>query len=375
MAYTEKTHSGGHRDLRTRRSLLPLLFPLAIVQSACVGPVTPFGAIHSFLPSEKTKIEGEEASSQKVVQIRFLPRKQILHSKSDLIVEIHDKDTIPNLDHLKIFFNQIDVTDTFLTNVNVKNRIKEQILEVEFKDVRLKTLDENLIAVTYRKDDTYYYARFESPTCDIFETKSVQNIQGFNPPSEYIQWTTEIAKKYQINPNLLTGIVAQESGFNPNAVSWAKAIGLTQMTDIAQEQIHVSEKNWPQSREIASLSSLQLKQKISNGEINEKTEWRLQPKMSIQGGTEYLQYLHKYWSLDENQLWLKKLPGDPRIVLSQVIIASYNSGPSRVKNAIITDQENWIKKPEMKEAHKYLKKVFSYCFHFSERSVPDDGET
>jgi hypothetical protein len=302
-----------------------------------------------------------------------LPKRQILHSKSDLVVEIQDTQDIPSLANVRVYFNSFDVTSTFMANIEVKNRVKEKILEIEFKDVRLKLLDENNIRIGYAKNNSLYASQFQAPTCDFFETKPINNIQGFRPPSEYILWLTEIAKSKKFNPNLLTGIVAQESAFNPNAVSWAKAIGLTQITHLAQEQLHVDQKSWPQSREISSLSYMDLKQKISTGELNHQNEWRLDPKTSIQGGAEYIQYLYKYWSLEENQVWLKKLSGEPNVVLSQVILASYNSGPARVKNAIISENNEWLKKAELKEASKYIRKVFSYCYHFSERSVSDDG--
>lgn len=288
-------------------------------------------------------------------------------------MEIQDTQDIPSLANVRVYFNSFDVTSTFMSNIEVKNRVKEKILEIEFKNIRLKLLDENNIRIGYSKNNSLYASQFQAPTCDFFETKPINNIQGFRPPSEYILWLTEIAKTQKFNPNLLTGIVAQESGFNPNAVSWAKAIGLTQITHLAQEQLRVEEKSWPQSREISSLSYIDLKQKISTGELNHQNEWRLDPKTSLQGGAEYIKYLYKYWSLEENQVWLKKLSGEPNVVLSQVILASYNSGPSRVKNAIISDNNEWLKKSELKEASKYIQKVFSYCYHFSERSVSDDG--
>lgn len=351
--------------------ILSIIFPAALL--GCAGPTSPFGALNSLQTLTQISTEGQPTTSKTPVQIRFLPKRQVLHDKSDLVVEIHDKEAIPSLSNIKVFFNSLDVTDTFLSNIQVKNRIKEKILEVEFKNVRLKLLGDNQIKLGYQKNKTLYTAQFSAPTCDYFDTKPINNIQGFRPPNDYILWMTEISKKHKFNPNFLTGIVAQESGFNPNAISWAKAIGLTQMTQLAEEQIRVEDKQWPQTREISSLNYIQLKQKISEGEINRDNEWRLHPQMSLQGGAEYIRYIYDYWQLDENKLWLDKLPGDASTNLSQVILASYNSGPARVKNAIITDNHNWIKKAELKEAHKYINKVFSYCYHFSERSVSDDG--
>lgn len=358
----------------TRCSRSFLLLFAQLFATGCAGPTSPFGALHSLTLLSKTPTtNGKMTDQSSPIQIRFLPKRQILHSKSDLIVEISDAKNIPQLQNVKVFFNSVDVTSTFIENVEVKNRIKEKILEIEFKDLRLKLLDENNIKIGYTLGETTFLSQFQKPVCNFYDKKPINNIQGFRPPQEYIFWMNDIAKKQHLNPSLLTGIIAQESSFNPKAISWVKAIGLTQMTQLAEEQIRVHEKNWPQTRQISSLNYIQLKQKVSTGEINQDTEWRLDPQKSIVGGAEYVQYLHNYWQQTENQDLLSQIPGDRQIILSQAILASYNSGPARVKNAIREDAKNWLQLPDMKEAFKYVQKVFSYCYHFSERSVSDDG--
>ena len=91
----------------------------------------------------------------------------------------------------------------------------------------------------------------------------------------------------------------------------------------------------------------------------------MNPRYSLQGGATYISYLKRYWSLPNNEKIVRSLPGDYRRNLSEVILASYNSGAARVKAAIVTKSKDWKKHRKLKEANKYVKKVSSYCYHFS----------
>ena len=55
-----------------------------------------------------------------------------------------------------------------------------------------------------------------------------------------------------------------------------------------------------------------------------------------------------------------------------MILASYNSGSARVKNIIQEKGDEWLKDPALQEAFKYVNKVSSFCFHFSQGVNEDD---
>jgi soluble lytic murein transglycosylase-like protein len=56
-------------------------------------------------------------------------------------------------------------------------------------------------------------------------------------------------------------------------------------------------------------------------------------------------------------------------LLINLLLASYNSGPYRVKRALIRKGPTWLEAKELREAKKYVKKVKSYCYHFSKNNT------
>ena len=111
------------------------------------------------------------------------------------------------------------------------------------------------------------------------------------------------------------------------------------------------------------------------GEIHDGKEWRLDPEKSLLGGMTYVEYLQRYWALPNNQALLDGLDGDRDHNLTQLILASYNSGAARVKRAVKTMNNDWQKHQSLREAVKYLKRVSSYCFHYAKKEVNNDNET
>ena len=348
---------------------------------ACVGPTTPFGAIDPFAP-HNLEDERQLASlrqlasvqNSEMTEINFQPSRQVLHASSDLSIEIKDKHFIPYDYNINIYHNGLDVTQEFLTQSHVFRSRDGRQLIFTLKNFRLKTMDPNKIRVVFHKDkNTKVEAYYKPPFCSLFDKDKLASVHPFKPPKDFLSMIESVAKTANYNPSFLAGIVAQESGFNPKAVSWAKAIGLTQMTPLAEEEVIEDYKDWPRHPGINDLTYFTIKSKIYLGEIDDNSEWRLDPKKSLQGGLAYITYLYEYWS--SHKELIDTLPGDPKVNLSEVILASYNSGAARVKAALLQDKENWKKNSSLKEAIKYLKKVSSFCFHFSDKEIKDDRET
>ncbi|MBI4412583.1 MAG: lytic transglycosylase domain-containing protein [Deltaproteobacteria bacterium] len=125
--------------------------------------------------------------------------------------------------------------------------------------------------------------------------KTPRKLQTYSPMIE------KAAHKYNVDPNLVAGLIKQESGYNPNAVSKAGAMGLMQLMPGTARSMGVRDP--------------------MNAEQN------------IDGGTKYLRQM------------LDKFGGDVKLAL-----AAYNAGPGAV-------QKYGNKIPPYKETQHYVKAV------------------
>ncbi len=144
---------------------------------------------------------------------------------------------------------------------------------------------------------------------------SLQNegISAWADPSAFDQLIQEACKRYSVDPALVKGVIAAESGFNPMAESVAGAKGLMQLTD-------------------ATASSLGV-------------EDAFDPAQNIDAGVRFLRQL-----LDRFQ--------DEAMAL-----AAYNAGPGAV--------EQYGGLPPYHETQLYVPRVLSYRNEFS---VPETWE-
>ncbi len=134
---------------------------------------------------------------------------------------------------------------------------------------------------------------------------------GFNPPmaattsangseNQYDQYINDAAKKYGVDPNLIKGIIKQESAFNQNAVSHCGAQGLMQLMPGTAREVGVQDA--------------------------------FNPAQNIDGGTRYIRKMLDMFGGD-----LKKA------------VAAYNAGPGNV--------QKYGGIPPIEETQNYVVKV------------------
>ena len=253
---------------------------LAVVTVGCVGPTTPFGAIHSLQPEsaqpQRKTASLVEPKPKKQIQpvIQFFPKRQVLHDRTDFVVQVTDAESIPDDFELKVLHDGRDVTSAFLQNSKVSKADDQSTITYRVKDFRLRVDENNEIQFAYRKGkEKAHWVDYKPPSCSLFERKTIRHSLGFHQSKDYMSLIEEVSQASQYNPGFLAGIVAQESGFNPQAVSWAKAIGLTQITPLAEKELINRKKGesvWPRFPGINKMHYLQLKTKILRGEIEHK---------------------------------------------------------------------------------------------------------
>jgi soluble lytic murein transglycosylase-like protein len=130
--------------------------------------------------------------------------------------------------------------------------------------------------------------------------------------SAYAPLIEQAAARYGLDPAILSGLIQQESGFDPSARSSAGALGLTQLMPSTAASLGVAEP--------------------------------LNPAQSIEGGARYLsQLLHQFAGNTANAL------------------AAYNAGPGAVQ------QYGGV--PPYSETQQYVTKVLGYAAAYSQSGV------
>ncbi|MGI6707446.1 MAG: lytic transglycosylase domain-containing protein [Clostridia bacterium] len=112
-------------------------------------------------------------------------------------------------------------------------------------------------------------------------------------PSKYDQLIHQICQEYDMDPTLVKAVIKAESGYNPNAVSHAGAMGLMQLMPKTARSLGVNDP--------------------------------FDPEENIRGGVKYL------------KIQLDRFQGDIPLAL-----AAYNAGPGRIERLNVTD----LNKPE-----------------------------
>jgi hypothetical protein len=356
-------------NLRKYGSIWQLALP--IVFCNCAGPTTPMGAVWAVTPFQATSFKGSfgagtnNTHSAAAPKIFVTPTKQVLHGPSPLKIYIKDPTGDLTRYDFNVRYNGLDVSSSFARKARYTLDWNKRTLIVENPVLRLPATEDHLIEFFYKNSNGMIaYANYDAPICNAFRFQPVISTGNFSPPIELVSLISDVSRQKGINPGFMTGLVAQESGFNPKLVSWAKALGLTQITTVAEKEIIAQHPTWPRYRELENYSVSKVKLFIQKDKINRRNEWRLNPRLSVQGATDFIQAIAEKWSTKENKELIRILFDDPEIATNKLILASYHSGYNRVSAALYEHGKNWLKSPQLKEARKYVNKVFSYCHTF-----------
>ncbi|MEK6580615.1 MAG: transglycosylase SLT domain-containing protein [Bdellovibrionota bacterium] len=313
-------------------------------------------------------------------KIKLTPGKQVLHGPAPIKVMIEDANGGFSNYRFTVMYNGVDVTRSFTQYSKKSVNLFTKTLTIEYPRVRLKANQEHWIEFSYRNNlGGSARAHYEAPSCGAFKPTTVLSTGDFETPQYFMELVEDAATKHGLNPAFLAGLIAQESGFNPKQVSWAKAVGLTQVTSSAEKEIAAFYGDWPRYPGISHLNFMKLRLMIAAGRINSKNEWRLNPSSSIMGGAKFARDIADKWAdkwnSDKNLRTIASEVVDPESVYAQLILASYHSGYARVLNALGSYGQNWLKSPDLREARKYIRRVFSYCSYFTDKEIDHASAT
>lgn len=333
---------------------------------SCAGPYHPFGSRYSFSqlsqdlisPKSELKVNGAELDGD----ITFSPKYQVLHESRNFTIDIQ-RDIDPIDEKVYFFYNDKDITNQVESISKVK-KSKDRII-YKINSLTLPPIESHRFSVIYKGSPkaSPIGKVYPFPNCDITQTPTLSSAK-IRARRSVKSALKGIAKETHLNAALMAGLIEQESSFNPKAVSWAKAVGLTQITPLAEKQL-LESKEYTSYPRWGRLPASVLKDYIQTGKINKTNDWKLNPRDSIQGGIDYLDYISTYWKKPQNIEALPESLKENSEELTSVILASYNSGPSRVKRNLLNKGLHWLEAKELKEARKYVYKVKSYCRQYA----------
>ena len=335
------------------------VFLLSFLLMGCAGPTTPFGGLEFWSGDGQFFTASQDQVSENV---SLTPNRQVLHMTSPLKVEYTATDTSTKETKIYVTYNQKDVTQAFERYAQQENGSNQHVKYI-YPKLRLAPNRRHQIDIYVKsKEKILSHVSYLPPECSLGTPRSIASIDPFKPERNYLGTINYLARENQLNPAFLAGLIAQESGFDSEMVSRSKAVGLTQVTPVADEELKKLRPEWNRDARIESLRPHEVEDLIRHRKLSGQQDWRLDPVLAIEGGALYLNYLRDYWSSAENKLLLKS---QPKVRETEVILASYNSGASRVKNKIQKHGANWLDDEDLKEAFKYVSNVESYCYHFS----------
>ncbi len=295
----------------------------AVLLLGCAGPTTPFGALNIF-HSKSTASQLQETTGlvSSGPTIRFVPKHQVLHGPASFKVIIEDPNGVPDDSRISLFYNGFDVSDRFMSrSERTFLDLTGRRLQLSFKKLHLPPTRDNLIKVIYYRSPSArpIVAQYQPPTCPFFgKSRDLASIPEFDAPPDIVGLINLHASEKGVNPSYVAGLIAEESSFDPLAISWKKALGLTQVTSLGEAEILKSYPDWPRYPGLSEMPLAFVKLGIVSRKIHAGNEWRLDPSLSIEGGVRYLSYLSEYWSREEKRKQLDKALGDADQPMSEL---------------------------------------------------------
>lgn len=335
--------------------------------TSCAGPTTPFGG--DIFISQSFTIDKNQANyTSAKVQIGATPDRQYYNSPYDLKLSIFD----PKFDLTKfryeIIYNNKILNRWFKSEEIIFPKSKSDPVVIKFKNLSILPGNINKISFLYYPIGSPgpVIHKLKVPDCHHDNQKDSFKISRFDVKQELESNIKELATLYGYNSSMIAALIAQESSFNPSAISIAKALGLTQVTPMAHTEILKYRPHWKIYPRFNKLPFLNLKSKVITREINSTNDWRMDEKKSIEGGILYLNYLNQYWKTSEKIDILADV-FDLDIPKTDILLASYNSGAFRVKKSIMKNRKDWLFDESLYEARKYVMNIKSYCYSFHSR--------
>ena len=328
-----------------------------VVTTSCADPLNPFGNSIRDIGNANNIDSMKISPDSNDIEIQFTPKRQNLHNSHDLRILITSKSHRIEEENIRLAWNKKQVTSGIREYAQFK-KVRNGVL-LTIPSLKLSTLIDNELEIQYQLNDHKVSKIYSKPKCNIDEIFAIQTLNPFNVDENYKNKIEQYAIQRNINPSLVSGLIASESSFNPRAVSYAKALGLTQVTNIAHKQLQSNFPKWNIDKRTAIFPAPVVKSLVNLKKITKKNDWRLDIDKSIEGGVEYLNYLVSYWSKFETS---QRITSGEK---TNLILASYNFGPARIKSYFKKDRKNWLNNKRLKEAKKYTNKIKSYCDHFT----------
>ncbi|MBI2522084.1 MAG: transglycosylase SLT domain-containing protein [Bdellovibrio sp.] len=328
-------------------------------------PNGPTNSINLFLvQKENNPLTRSPAQLEPVsANISFSPDKMLFSYEIPLVITI--KSATPLSSNYEIIAS--------LNGVNIAHQAKtvitdRQVLSLYFDSTYFQKKLDYTFTVFFRNTsrEPWSHAVLEEVPCSLSAQDSFYFPEYRSGKYAVLSYVELMSRRNNLNPSLVYGLINQESSFNPKAFSPDMAVGLTQMTIRAARQVAMAGPGWPVYEDLESLPFIEGKFLIETGQIHDDMDWRLRPEKSIEGGIAYLRYLSTFWSK-----YLDNLPvvSSTRVIdreksMCNLVLASYNLGPSRLKN-ILSKENPESQQTEWNKIRPYLRAIKTDSFQTS----------